>query len=91
MKVNITNLEKKLLEFEVSDCDVSILNYLVHRLNQNKQVEFAAYKMGHPLIGLPKMIVRTKNDDALDVVLEELKTIGDELSTFRKEFENAVK
>lgn len=91
MEVKIINNEKKALEFEVSDCDQSIFNYLVEKLNKKSDVEFAAYKLDHPTIGSPRMVIRTKKEDALDLVLDELENLKKELTLFRKEFKNAVK
>lgn len=91
MEVKILSNEKKTLEFEVSMCEPSILNYLVERLNKKSDVEFAAYKLDHPILSSPKMVVKTKKENALDLVLEELESLGAELSAFRKEFKNAVK
>ncbi len=91
MEIKILSNEKKVLEFEVDGCEQSILNNLAERLNKKNDVEFAAYKVDHPIVGSPKMIVKTKKGNPLDLVLEELESLGDEIATFRKEFKNAVK
>ena len=91
VEVKVISNEKKSLELEVSGCEQAVLTYIVEKLNKNSDVEFAAYKVDHPIIGSPKMIVKTKKENALDLVLEELENLGKELATFRKEFKNAVK
>jgi len=39
----------------------TLCNLLVASLNKNDGVEFAAYKIEHPLIGKPKVFLKLKN------------------------------
>lgn len=91
MEIKILSNEKNLLEFEAGDYEMSILHYLVERLSTNSAVEFAAYKHGHPLIGCPTIIVKTKKGNPLNLITDELEALGKEIATCRKEFKNAVK
>lgn len=90
MEVKIITYDKKNLEFTVAGCDQSLLQYLVGRLTSNNNVQFAAQKTEHPLVGEPQLIVRTKSEDPLNIVLKELEQLREKLSSFEKEFKHAL-
>ncbi len=91
MEVKILNNEKKLIEFEVQDCEQAILQHIVEKLNKNSNVEFAAYRLDHPLLSSPTMIVQTKKGDALDFVLEELELLSKDFVDLKKQLKSALK
>ena len=91
MKVNILVQEKDTLELELVDSDQSLAQILAERLSADPRVEFAAHKMEHPLIGSPKLIVRSKKGDPAKIVLEKIEEIKKDVSEFRKEFLDIVK
>lgn len=89
MEVKILSNEKGVLEFEMVGMDVAIPELLVAKLNEEKGVEFAGFKKEHPIIGNPKIIVRTKKKDPTDLVIEKIDEILGEVEEFRKEFKPA--
>jgi len=91
MQVNIIDSNKNMLEFEIIKADHTIPRLITDRLNEDKNVEFAAYKIEHPLVSSPKVIVKTKKGDPLDLVLEKIEEIKQEVVDFRKQFKDAVK
>jgi len=91
MEVKILVNEKNVLEMELGDADQSLAQLLAEKLNDDKDVEFASYKVEHPLIGTPKLYVRTKKGEPVKLVLEKLEEIKGELSEFRKQFSDLVK
>ena len=83
MEINVLRKEKTEIEFELNGEDTTLPELLVHKLNQFPEVEFAAYKLEHPLIPRPKVFVRVKKGDpakAVDKAIEELKS---EIAEFR--------
>lgn len=83
MEANVLRKEKTEIEFEIAGEDTTLPELLVHKLNQFSEVEFAAYKMEHPLIPKPRIFVRVKKGDpvkAIEKAVEELKT---EIAEFR--------
>jgi DNA-directed RNA polymerase subunit L len=91
MEVNILTNEKNTLELELGDTDVSLAQLLAEKLNEEKDVEFASYKKEHPLVGAPKLFVRTKKGDPAKLVLEKLEEIKKEVKDFRDQFREIVK
>jgi len=61
MKLNITKEDEEGFEIEIEGEDHTLCNLLVASLNKNDGVEFAAYKIEHPLIGKPKVFLKLKN------------------------------
>jgi len=91
MEVKVLVKEKNVLELEFKGGDQSLAQMLAEKLNEDKSVEFAAYKVDHPLVALPRLIVRTKKGDPGKLVLEKLKEIKGEVADFRKQFMGIVK
>ncbi len=90
MEINILNHEKNTLEFEISGAGASIPEMLTNKLSGSKSVEFVSYKIDHPLSGKPRVIVKTKSKDALEVTLEALEEIKGEVAEFRKAFKGST-
>ena len=88
MEVGILKNEKNELEFEVN-CDPSIPELIVSKLNENDAVVFASYKITHPIRSRPRIIVKTEGKNALDITLKTLEGISDEISDFKKAFKKA--
>jgi DNA-directed RNA polymerase subunit L len=86
MEVKILSNEKNVLELELVGSDTSLAQLISERLNQDKDVEFASFKVEHPLLAHPKLFVRTKKGDASKLVLGVIDEIKKELVDFRKQF-----
>ena len=91
MEIKILTEEKNVIEVELGDMDVSLGNLIADKLSANKDVEFAACKLEHPIVGKPKLIVRTKKGDAQKVLKAVLNEIKEEVENFKKEFGTMVK
>ncbi len=89
MEVSILTNDKKTLEFGVKGVDNSVMQLIAERLNDRSEVTFAAYKLDHPVLGTPTVIVQTKKGSPLDVVLEVLESIQGDVSKLKKQFESA--
>ncbi len=83
--------EKNTLEMELTGADQSLAQLLAEKLNGEKDVEFASYKVEHPLVTSPRLIVRTKKGEPAKLVLEKLEEIRKELADFRGQFSDIVK
>ena len=92
MLVNITPIENKKsrLKAEISEIDHTLLNLLVKRLQENKDVKIAVYNIEHPLTGVPKILIETSSSstpkDALEKAIKDLKK---ENADFQKAFAKA--
>lgn len=89
MEVKILNYEKTMLEFEMTGADTTIPELIANKLSDNSSVEFVSYKVSHPVIGHPRIIVKTKSKDALELTLEAIDEIKAEVSEFRKAFKKS--
>ena len=86
MEVKILVNEKNALELELVGADQSLAQLISEKLNENKDVEFASYKIEHPILSSPKLYVRMKKGDASKLVLATLSEIKKEITEFRKQF-----
>ncbi len=91
MEVRILTNEKNVIEMELCGCDQSLAQMLAERLSEDKDVEFASYKVEHPLVAHPKLFVRTKKGEPGKLVLETLEMLRKELLEFRSQFRDVVK
>jgi len=86
MEVKILAKEKNTLEMEFVGADQSLAQLLAEKLSHDKDVEFASFKVEHPLVASPKLLVRTVKGDPAKLVLEKLAEIKSEVADFRKQF-----
>ncbi len=91
MAVKIITNEKNVLEIELEGMDQALAQLLAEKLNADSSVEFAAFKVDHPLISKPHVYVRVKKGDPAKLVLVKLDEIRNELSEFRDKFSSIVK
>jgi DNA-directed RNA polymerase subunit L len=91
MEVKVLLNEKNTLELELGNADQSLGQLLAEKLSAEKDVEFAASKVEHPLLGSVKLLVKTKKGDPAKLVLEKLDEIKSEVSDFRKKFTEIAK
>ena len=91
MEVKILKKEGNLVEFELPGEDHSLPNLIVKLALKRPEVDYAAYNIPHPLVGSPRIVVRVKEGEPLDVVrsiIEEIIALSRE---FREKVEEALK
>ena len=84
MELKIINASEKELEFEIVGGEYTLAELLTARLNEKKGVEFASYRVAHPLIANPRIYVKVSSGKAIPVVAEALREIGGEVAGFRE-------
>jgi len=91
MDVKILTNEKNVLEMELRGADQSLAQLLAEKISEDKDVEFASFKVEHPIVGEPKIYVRTKKGEPGKLVLEKLDEIKKEVTEFKAQFRDIVK
>jgi len=91
MKLNVKTMEPHYLEIELEGEEHSIPNALREILIEEKDVEFAAYKIPHPQVGKPQLYLRTKSKKAIDVLQEAVKKLRKDAEEFKDELKSAKK
>ncbi|OYT60373.1 MAG: DNA-directed RNA polymerase subunit L [Desulfurococcales archaeon ex4484_217_1] len=91
MKLRVLKQTGRRLELEVEGEDHSLLNLLTKTMLKMNHVKFAAYRIDHPLVGKPVVIIETDGEippiEAMKRGLEEIKKLSRE---FMKKFETAI-
>ncbi|MFP3950199.1 MAG: DNA-directed RNA polymerase subunit L [Candidatus Micrarchaeia archaeon] len=85
MEIKLIKKEKTELEFEVAGADPTIPELLIQKLNEAAGVENAAYKVEHPIVGNPRIYVKVKRGDPVAAVEKAAKSLGKDISEFRKD------
>lgn len=89
MEINVLNSEKTTFEFEIIGADHTIPELLTSKLSENSSVEFVSYRVDHPLVGKPRVIVKTKSKDALELTLSAIEELKSEIAEFKKSFKKS--
>ena len=91
MKLKYIVEEKNHIEFELEGEEYSIPSILKDILLENPEVEFATYIMGHPSRDPPKMVVKTKKEDAKKVLKEAIKVAISDFEAIDKALNKSLK
>lgn len=86
MEINVLAHEKTMLEFEIVGGEYTLPELLTGRLSEDDAVAFVSYKVDHPLVGKPRIIVKTKTKDALELTLSAIEGIKKDISEMKKSF-----
>ena len=86
MEIEVLKEDKKMLELRVTDTDVTLLKLIVEKLNQIKDVEFAACKLEHPTSEVQRLIVKTKKEEPLKLIQETVEEISSDIEKFAGNF-----
>ncbi|MBS3141655.1 DNA-directed RNA polymerase subunit L [Candidatus Woesearchaeota archaeon] len=91
MEIKVIKQEKDLLEFELVGQDSTYCNLLKDALWQDKDVEFAAFKVDHPLTSSPTVIVKTRKGSPNKAVLDAIESLKKRFSELEKEVLQGIK
>jgi DNA-directed RNA polymerase subunit L len=92
MDIEILEDTKTKLTFKIKGEDHTILNLLKEELWLDKAVKTAAYKLDHPLIGVPQMTVEvTSGNEPRKVINDAVKRLEKKLDKLKEEFKDACK
>ena len=90
--IKILKSEANLLEMEILDEDKhTIPNLIIKYLLNDKRVEYAGYRIPHPLVSYPRIIVRTKEKyKPIDVLKDIIQKILKDLNEFEGVFKRVL-
>ena len=92
MDLELIKKQKNLLEITIKDERHTFPNLLRSYLLKDANVEFAAYRLEHPMDKDAKFIVRTKDSETAEKALTKAcDAIDSDLEEFSKQFKKAVK
>ncbi len=86
MEAKIKKDEEKEIEFEIIG-EKTLLNPLKNKLLEYEEVEFAEWKVSHPLIGNPEFYLRVKKGKARDFLKKAIEELKDELKELLNQLE----
>lgn len=81
--------EKKIL-FELKGESHGFCNLLKEKLKEDKDVKITSYRVKHPLIGVPELLIETNGKKSPQKALEEaIKRTKQQVKDFNKTFSKA--
>jgi DNA-directed RNA polymerase subunit L len=92
MKINILNRSENELRIEIVGEGHTFCNVLQDALLKDKHIDYAGYRIPHPLISNPIFYIRTKKTKTpKDALMEAVKRVNTEAKKIREAFEEALK
>ena len=91
MEIEIVKSEKNYVEIIVRGDDYGIANAVKEMLLEDKDIEFAAYRMDHPQVGKPTLMVRTKEGNPISAVKYAIKKLKKQAADFKDAIKDAKK
>jgi DNA-directed RNA polymerase subunit L len=91
MKIRILEKSEKSLKIEILGEGHTFCNLLRDSLLRNPDVEFAAYRIDHPLVSNPVLYVRTRGGRPEEALKRAAEDVVATLEDFKKVFNSALK
>jgi len=91
MEIQIIKNEKEYLEIALRGEDQGITNALTEILLEDKSVEFAAYKLDHPLAASPVLMIRVRDGSPLFALRSAIKKLKKQAAEFKEALKDAKK
>lgn len=92
MEVKVLEEKKNRLTIEIKGEGHAFCNALKKELWNDSHVKISAYKIDHPLVGVPTLIVETDGKEApKKALIEATKRLGKETDKFKTSFLKGVK
>ena len=91
MKIEVLREEKDLLEFKLKGERHSFPGLLVNNLLKHENVEFASYKLEHPMDKDSVIIVKTSGKSPKKILLDCSKQVRQDMDEFAKKAKQALK
>lgn len=89
MQLDVKKMSSSEMHFVIKGERHTIPNLLRETLLQDDAVEFAAYKLPHPLGSDAEFIVKTKGKNPKKAIADALKKMGKQFTEFEKAFSAA--
>ncbi len=88
MKIEVLEDEKEKLKLEIHD-NTTLINLINENLWRQKGVDTAAYKVDHPYLSKPVLLIKSKNPKK--ALLEATEQIVEDVKELRKKLQNELK
>ena len=85
MEIKIIKNTKTEIEAELESDNPAIMEILINKINDYKDVEFAAYSWDHPLIKKQRFFVKVKKGEAKDVIEKAINEIKKEIKKIKED------
>jgi DNA-directed RNA polymerase subunit L len=91
MDIEIIKSEKDYAEIAIKGEDIGFINAIKELLFEDDDVEFAAYRLDHPVVGAPVLMVRMKKGSPVSALRTAVKKLKKQASDFKDALSNAKK
>ena len=91
MDIEIIKNEKDYAEVAIKGEDIGFINAIKELLFEDSDVEFAAYRLDHPIVAAPVLMVRMKKGSPISALRTAVKKLKKQASDFKDALANAKK
>ena len=86
MELKVVEHTKKKIVFDIIGADHTFSNSLKKELWNDKSIKVSAYRVEHPLIGIPRFIIETSDKEPEKALLDAVKRLGKKNEQFLEAF-----
>ena len=91
MMVKQLRLEDKMIEIMIEGEGHTFLNILTKMIQNNPEVNFTAYRIDHPHISHPRLVVSVSEGTPIEAIIEATKQLEEKSQEFIEKFTKAFK
>ncbi|MFA6489382.1 MAG: DNA-directed RNA polymerase subunit L [Candidatus Micrarchaeia archaeon] len=91
MEIEVVKNEKDYLEVTLKGEEYGMANMLKELLLEDENVEFAAYRLDHPIVASPVLMIRTSSGTPLNALKSAVKRLKKMATEFRDAIKDAKK
>jgi len=91
MEINMITDEKTKLEFELVNEDHTFCNVIRKELWNNEDVNSAAYRIHHPLVSQPVILIETQKSDAKKALITSIESLRKKVAELKTTFSKTLK
>ena len=91
MEIEVVKNEKDYLEVTLKGEEYGMANMLKELLLEDENVEFAAYRLDHPVVASPVLMIRTSSGTPLTALKNAVKRLKKMATEFRDAIKDAKK
>ncbi len=86
MELKIIEQTEKKLVIDIVGEDHTFCNALKDELAQDENIKFASYRIDHPLLGTPRILIEMKKGEPIKALQGAAKRLKKNLEKIREEF-----
>lgn len=91
MEIELVEKDKNSIRIRLIDADMTIINPLLHELDQDETIDEVNYQMGHPELDKPMLYIRVSRGKPQTALKRVAKSLSGQFKDTRSKLEKQLK